>query len=69
MAVSTSNILDTTELAREIHAVLGMTRRQFALYIRIDKSELDRVMTGGAASPELVYRILRGIADARRGRP
>lgn len=69
MSVSTSNVLDTTELEREIRAVVGMTRRQFALYIRIDKSELDRVMAGGPASPELVYRILRGLADARRGRP
>ncbi len=68
MAVSAVNIIDPAKLKAEI-AALGMTRRQFATYARFDVAELDRILVGRPFAPEMLHRIARAIADARRGQP
>jgi predicted transcriptional regulator len=68
VAVSAVDLIDPAKLKAEIRA-LGFTRRQFAAYARFDISELDRVLAGQPFAPEMLHRIARAIADARRGQP
>lgn len=68
MAVSAVDIIDPAKLRAEIR-MLGMTRRQFAAYARFGLSELDDILAGRPFAPEMLHRIARAIADARRGQP
>lgn len=68
MSVSSVDLIDPAKLRAEIRA-LGMTRRRFAEYARFGLSELDDILAGRPFAPEMYSRLVRAIADARRGQP
>jgi hypothetical protein len=65
MAVS---IIDPVKLRAEIAAV-GLTPPRFAAYARFDLADLKRILRGEPVAPEMLHRVARAIADARRGQP
>jgi predicted transcriptional regulator len=68
VAVSAVAIIDPAKLRAEI-AALGMTPKQFARYARFETVELYKIMQGKPFAPEMYHRLVRAIADARRGQP
>jgi transcriptional regulator with XRE-family HTH domain len=68
VTVSAVAIIDPAKLRAEI-AALGMTQAAFARYARIEISELSKALRGDPLAPETHYRLVRGFADARLGRP
>jgi predicted transcriptional regulator len=68
MAVSAVDLIDPAKLKAELRA-LGMTRKAFARYARFDVAQLDDILAGRPFAPEMYARIVRAIADARRGQP